>query len=268
MAKKKLFPGVGAKGSILPKFIQPKGAVETQGNERCAVVLTGKSYTTKGSLLVTFKLATGDSPDLSAYARYVSIDEEGEIEQFFFDDDKEKRRMQIAASKVFKEPAIKWQSSKAKDLLYRDMTNGKVALEGNVTKEFVNQVYEMRDEYKEYDIKKLAGRIKGLRKTYFENVGRAKLDLEAFNNFAERNEPSEFSHKGYIQWQGSAQALLKQDLEEGNHNRMSKMDLWSSRVEYYQDFPLGAFRDKVYQEIRTGKYLHTLEKKGKQHKSS
>jgi hypothetical protein len=67
--------------------------------------------------------------------------------------------MQTAASKIFQEPAIKWQNSNAKDLLYADMRKGKVALTGNVTKEFVKQVYEMRDEYKEYDITKMAGRI-------------------------------------------------------------------------------------------------------------
>lgn len=171
--------------------------------------------------------------------------------------------MQIAASKIFREPAIKWQNSNAKDLLYADIRKGKVALTGNVTKEFVKQVYEMRDEYKEYDITKMAGRIKSLRNSFAENESRAKMDLEAFKNFTARNEPSEFSRHGYIQWQGSAaQRLLQQDLEDGQHNKMSKMDLWSSRVEYYRDFPLKVFRDKVYQEIRTSKYLHTLKHEG------
>jgi hypothetical protein len=43
---------------------------------------------------------------------------------------------------------------------------------------------------------------------------------------------------------------------------MIRMDLYGSRPEYYENFPLDAFRDKVNQEIRTAKYLYTLKIRG------
>jgi hypothetical protein len=60
-----------------------------------------------------------------------------------------------------------------------------------------------------------------------------------------------------------AQELVKEDLEAGLHKTMSRMDLYGSRPEYYEHFPLDAFRDKVNQEIRTAKYLYTLKIRGK-----
>jgi hypothetical protein len=54
------------------------------------------------------------------------------------------------------------------------------------------------------------------------------------------------SHKGYMQWQYyEAQELVKEDLEAGLHKTMSRMDLYESHPEYYENVPLNAFRDKV-----------------------
>ena len=55
---------------------------------------------------------------------------------------------------------------------------------------------------------------------------------------------------------------------DGLVERMSKIELWRSRPEYQGEFPLKEFRDKMYQEKGTAKYLHTLRVKGKQFKSS
>jgi len=52
-------------------------------------------------------------------------------------------------------------------------------------------------------------------------------------------------------------------MEDGLHATMSPMDLYGERPEYHLNFPLEAFRNKIYQEIRTGKYLHTLKVRGK-----
>ena len=56
---------------------------------------------------------------------------------------------------------------------------------------------------------------------------------------------------------------MKEDLEAKVHETMSIFELYGSRPEYYQNFPLDAFRDKVNQEIRTSKYLYTLKVRGK-----
>lgn len=74
----------------------------------------------------------------------------------------------------------------------------------------------------------------------------AEADQEAFRNFKANHPRSLFSHKGYIQWQGSeAQESLLEDIEAGFHQSMGKKELWESRPEYYENFPLNAFYDKV-----------------------
>jgi hypothetical protein len=175
---------------------------------------------------------------------------------------------------TFEEPKIAWKKSDAKRLLYKDVMDGLVPLEatnhnnGQSTMQ-LREIYIMRPEYSHYLYEKFSSRLSSLRKTIKIASTQAKDDEEAFQNYKQNHEPSEFLHKGYIQWQGSeAQELLGEDMEAGLHEQLGKKELWGSRPEYYESFPLSAFRDKIYQEIRTAKYLHTCLVKGKLHKSS
>jgi hypothetical protein len=78
-----------------------------------------------------------------------------------------------------------------------------------------------------------------------------------------------YSHKGYMQWQGSdAQKPAIEEIKQGLHESMAKIDLWQERNVYYENFPLKEWRDKLNQEIGTAKYLHTLRVRGKLHKAS
>jgi hypothetical protein len=65
-----------------------------------------------------------------------------------------------------------------------------------------------------------------------------------------------------------SQELLKQDIEEKLHEMMGKKELWLFRSECHLNFPLGVFRDKIYQEIGTAKYLYTCKEKGNFHQAS
>jgi hypothetical protein len=118
-------------------------------------------------------------------------------------------------------------------------------------------------------VTKFSSRLGDLRKVYSECMFRAEVDQEAFENYRGKHAPSLFSKHGYPEWQGSeSQRLLKIDIEAGKHLLMSKADLHESNLEYYGNFPLSVFRDKVYQEIRTAKYLHTCKERGKLHVAS
>jgi hypothetical protein len=64
---------------------------------------------------------------------------------------------------------------------------------------------------------------------------------------------------------------LKKDIKEGilekytkeNYPENYKMEFWLTRPEYYDEFPLPVFRDKMRQEKRSTKYIHTLNVRGK-----
>jgi hypothetical protein len=172
-----------------------------------------------------------------------------------------------------KEPTIKWRKSKAKKLLYRDMMEGRVTLDKDDLlddeKMTLREIYVLRPEFGEYHYDKFSGRVSTLRKAIKAANSRAAQDQEAFDNFKARHPPSLLSHKGYIQWQGSdAQKQVLEDIEEGLNETMAKMELWEFRSVYFENFPLKEFRDKLNQEIRTAKYLHTLRVRGKLHKAS
>jgi len=127
----------------------------------------------------------------------------------------------------------------------------------------------MHEEYKLYDRKKLSSRLSKLRSLFHESMNRQAIDEEAFEIFRNNHQVSLFSHKGYPEWQGSeAQKYALIDIEQGIHKTMSKLQWWESRNEYFENFPLGVFRDKIKQEIRTAKYLYTCRVRGKLHVAS
>lgn len=168
------------------------------------------------------------------------------------------------------EPKIKWRKSKARSLLYKDLQSGTIPLqpkgEGSMKLE---DIYNMRPEFQEYGRSKFSRRLSSLRDTVTAFNDRASNDQQAFNNYKDNHPTSHFSQKGYIQWQGSeAQELLWQDMADGLHESQTKQELYSSRPEYFESFPLDVFRDKIAQEDRTRKYLHTLKKRGKGYTAS
>ena len=170
---------------------------------------------------------------------------------------------------VFQEPTTKWRKSKAKELLYDDLVEEKIPLikeEG----EDVQQYYLTREEFQKYDPDRFEERLDSLRATINFRYERARVDMDAYQQFKAHHPPSLYSKKGYIQWKGSdAHRLLTEDLcIHGYLETMSAQELYNTRPEYYENFDSDVFYDKVQQEIKTEKYLQTLKAKGKTHKSS
>ncbi|KAG7368234.1 hypothetical protein IV203_030977 [Nitzschia inconspicua] len=92
MAKKKrLFPGIGAKCTILTRFMKPNGGLSKEKDHRSIVVL--KEFFYEGHrLCFRFNLDGDDQQKIyHSNARYVLIYSEGGIDDFFFEADKKKR---------------------------------------------------------------------------------------------------------------------------------------------------------------------------------
>ena len=166
------------------------------------------------------------------------------------------------------EPKIKWKYSTAKRLLYKDVVKGIIpisALEDNQITMKLELVHTSRPEHADHHHSKFSSRLSAIRKQVQSRNLRAELDKEAFDNYVANHKPAEFTNRGFIQYEGSeSQQLLQQDLADGVHNTMTKEKMWASRYEYRHFFDKKTFRDLVYQEIRTAKYLHTLKKQGKE----
>jgi hypothetical protein len=168
---------------------------------------------------------------------------------------------------------VKWKKSKARSLHYKYIVKGQVPLDatdanGRSTMQ-LREIYLMHLEFAEYDYEKFFSRLSSLQKIMKDADNRARADQEAFENFKNNQPVSLFSHKEYIQWQGSeAQELLLQEMEQKSHETLGRMELYGTQQEYYKQFPLSVFRDKIYQKQRTAKYLYTCRVMGKLHKSS
>lgn len=107
----------------------------------------------------------------------------------------------------------------------------------------LEQIYSLHEEFCKYSYSKFGSRLKALKENIIGNTNRAEEDLASFEDYISNHTPSLYSHKGYIQWQGSsAQEYLLDDLPEYlNNPNMKPYDLWMSREEYRNEYPLHAF---------------------------
>ena len=73
---------------------------------------------------------------------------------------------------------------------------------------------------------------------------------------------------GFISWPDSdAKAMLEEDIESDKHKTMTKKALWSSRSEYYENFPFEMFVKHVHQELRSRKFTtYVVEQRAKKRK--
>jgi hypothetical protein len=249
---KKLRAGVGARATILTKFIKPPQPVPFP-DHRSDVVILGKvenTYTLCHAVDNHFGNINAET--LRATCRYVKVISEGDSSLLFGND----------------EPAIPWGQSEAKKLLLQDIMKGDVPLlpkyeDGTMSMD-PKDIYSMRPQYAEYHYAAFSDRLRGLRTTAANLMEAAQADQEAFDLYVRNHPISYHSHKGYIQWQGSeSQRLLKEDIKNGVLDRYRKKELWQSRPEYYDEIPLKEFRDKIAQELSTARYLSALKEKGK-----
>ena len=166
------------------------------------------------------------------------------------------------------EPKPRWGKSKARKLLCVDIIEGRVPRkakdDANKSTMKLSDIYSLRPEYKQYHYSKFSSRLSSLRKTIAEREARVILDKEAFDDYVSKHPVNYITHKGYIQWQGSdAQELALEDMANNVHNT-KKWAVWhGERREFHKHFPLSVFKDKIRQEIKTAKHLHTLEVRGK-----
>jgi hypothetical protein len=203
-----------------------------------------------------------------AVATHFVVISEGNRAAFFYQKDVEASEREENEAN-FVEPTIKWRKSEAKKLLRKAIFDGNVSADATGRAGELQEIYHLHPEFADYDFGKFAARLARVREEFKNNEDRAAEDLAAFENYISYHEVSLVSRKGYIQWQGcDAQRLLLKDIENNLHTETKPKELWDSRPEYRNEFPLKVFRSKLEQEVRTAKYLHTVKMKGVQYKAS
>lgn len=233
MAKKKLRPGIGAKCTILTKFIHPKKTGFEEGHRTKCILKEMKTIRVNQKDQQCFVFEE-DGKQFHAVRSHFKVYKEGKKSGCF---NIEERTRKPAAGGGFQEPKIKWRKSKANKVLYDLLRDGTIPLQkqdgnGNTTMT-TEDIFALSEEFLLYDPNKFEGRLEALRKKIVELDTRASEDRAAFDIYKKNHEVSLYSHKGYIQWQGSdAQDLLWNDIEVGKLETMTKEELWQSRDEY------------------------------------
>jgi hypothetical protein len=261
MARPKYTPraGEGAKAKVLTKMIYPRRYLQDPKHQSVVVLIAEEEMLVnrKQQKCYTFTIDGGEEEDGAmcyAIQRYVHVFEEGDTAKLF------NPSLPGPNDQIFQKTKkeAKWRKSKTKKLLYDFLMDGTVPMEEDGSM-MIEDIYALEEEFAEFELDKFKAGLSRLRKKIKELESRADKDLEAFRNYKKNHKPALFSHKGYIQWQGStAQELLWDDLDAYLKDPTQKpKKLWLSRDEYKYFFPLEAFRDKIKQEIRTEKYIQT-----------
>ena len=259
--------GKGAIGEILTRYVKPEiSPMPDDKKHRSRIILVDR-YEEKGKLRYSFRFEDGDETELfNASYRFVTIIKEGDPLLLF-----DKNEKVNSNSNEFEEPNISWKKSVARKKLYKDVMEGRVPLEGTAKTTDFSSIYMMHPEYAAWNFDTFPRRLDGIREIIKKKKQRAADDQASFELYVKNNPVSLFSYHGYIQWQGSeAQMQVKKDLANGvlesytkEKYEHPKMAYWLTKDFFFNEFPLPVFRDKIKQEIRTGKYLHTLKVRGK-----
>jgi len=136
-----------------------------------------------------------------------------------------------------------WKDGEAKELLRKDIVNGKI--DGKGPKE----VYNMRPEYRAYKYDNFVTNLRNLRKSLAELQERADDDAAALAHDEALDLRS--NGKPYPRWQGTeAETLLKLDIDNDQQKNKTPRELQATRPEY-APYPSKVFRDHIHQETRS-----------------
>ena len=157
--------------------------------------------------------------------------------------------------------AKNWINSEAKQLLRSDIITGRVI--GTMPPD---EVYAMREEYKDYPFDRFKNNLKRLREAIQKGYKRVQDDCIAYSHDMTILQQRRMQVEPRLTWHRSeARKLLEEDINDGLHLTMKPRELYMNREEY-QEFELKVFCNHIYQEIDSrAKKKIRFERKQKKH---
>lgn len=147
-----------------------------------------------------------------------------------------------------------WLNSEAKKLLLQDLRDGTIPVDSKSMAP--KTVYLLRPEFAEFDYKNFPGRLRSARQQIISKNNCAASDSTAFAHDRQLYPKAANNHRGEPRWEGSeTERLLRLDMDESKHKTMKPQQLYQSRKEYYDNYPLTVFREHIYQEEKRRKFM-------------
>ena len=154
----------------------------------------------------------------------------------------------------------KWRNSPAQVFLYNGLKDGTIPMEGMPPKEVYEKFCKDQPAFKEFGDELFGSRLRSLREKVSDKKSKATRDALALE--ADRLVHPRPTHDGYgmLFWPDSeAKELLATDIDNGKLLYLSKEALWSTRKEYYENFPQDLFIKHVFQELKSRKFKRYVE---------
>jgi hypothetical protein len=146
-----------------------------------------------------------------------------------------------------------WRNSEARRILNEGLQSGDIPFDADP-----HALYESRLEFQAFPFNQFRERFCYIQKTIKEGKDASASDLAALisdrmNHLVQNNDV--FGKKR--RWEGSdAEKLLRSDVSQNFDRTMRPIELWHSRHEYYDFYPLEVFRKHIDQERETIKYYN------------
>lgn len=151
-----------------------------------------------------------------------------------------------------------WKKSAARDILYDMIVDGVIPGKDDITpKEVFEKYCKDLDEFKhfqDYKELKFAEKLRATRERAAKKSSRSKEDANFLAHDRQVFPAPIMDTKGFALWKGSkAQELLRKAIEKGDHNKKKPKVLYEEQAEWYENYTLDYFRDRIYQEIKFNK---------------
>jgi hypothetical protein len=164
---------------------------------------------------------------------------------------------------------IPWKTCKAKQILIQDLEIGMIGMANDdPTPLSLWPFYHdnMPDfQYIEYD--QFKGGLDRLRAKMQLSVNRLVDEEAGLVHDMQLFPRSHLNYRGEPHWDVSdAKTLLDQDIDNEWHTIYEPKELWLTRPEYYNVYPLEIFRKHIHQEVRSRKFLVWVEWRRREYK--
>jgi hypothetical protein len=156
-----------------------------------------------------------------------------------------------------------WSKSKAREILVHDLSTGVIPLksEAGFFPRDIYQIYSKRVEFKDMSQKTFTARLYSLRRSISERKQYAREDAEALTRDRLIHPKPSHTKTGELIWSRTpAAARLKEAVAAGRHLGIHPAEFRLSD-DGFQQLSGKKFRDRITQEVKTGKFYRWLQDK-------
>lgn len=153
---------------------------------------------------------------------------------------------------------IIWQSSSARAIIIEDLEPGGILYQRDyIPATDIWDFYKALPQFKKVVYSQFETRLKDHRRQASGRVHQWTQEAQYLARDRQLHPRQSHNHRGGVFDLSPAKALLREDIENNEHTRMTPSKLQTSR-EAYKPFKAEKFKDRIHQEVRRSKYIYYL----------